>query len=40
VRDHALLDEVSDLHKQTLTRIKWLKTRVKKAAPQVLVSAP
>jgi hypothetical protein len=39
VRDHALLDEVSDLHKQTLTQIKWLKTRIKEAAPQVLVSA-
>jgi hypothetical protein len=38
VRDHDLLDEVSDLHKQTLTQIKWLKTRIKEAAPQVLVS--
>lgn len=39
VRDHDLLDEVSDLHKQTLTQIKWLKTRLKEATPQVLVSA-
>jgi hypothetical protein len=39
VRDHDLLDEVSDLHKQTLTQIKWLKTRIKEATPQVLVTA-
>lgn len=39
VRDQQLLDEVSDLHKQTLTQIKWLKTRVKEATPQILVSA-
>jgi hypothetical protein len=39
VRDHDLLDEVSDLHKQTLTQIKWLKTRIKESAPQVLVTA-
>lgn len=39
VRHHDLLDEVSDLHKQTLTQIKWLKTRLKEATPQVLVSA-
>jgi hypothetical protein len=39
VRDHDLLDEVSALHKQTLTHIKWLKTRIKEAGPQVLVSA-
>ena len=36
VRDHDLLDEVSELHKQTLTQIKWLKTRIKDDAPQVL----
>lgn len=36
VRDHDLLDEVSDLHKQTLTQIKWLKTRIKEDSPQVL----
>lgn len=39
VRDHNLLDEVSDLHKQTLTQIKWLKTKLKEPTPQVLVSA-
>lgn len=39
VRDHDLLDEVSGLHKQTLTQIKWLKTRIKEATPQVLVTA-
>jgi hypothetical protein len=39
VRDQELLDEVAGLHKQTLTQIKWLKTRIKEAAPQVLVSA-
>jgi hypothetical protein len=37
VRDHDLLDEVSLLHKQTLTQIKWLKTRVREAAPQALL---
>jgi hypothetical protein len=39
VRDHDLLDEVTALHKQTLTQIKWLKTRIKEVSPQVLVSA-
>lgn len=39
VRDHNLLDEVSDLHKQTLTQIKWLKTKLNESTPQVLVSA-
>jgi hypothetical protein len=39
VRDHDLLDEVSALHKQTLTQIKWLKTRIKEATPQVLLTA-
>jgi erythromycin esterase-like protein len=38
-RDHELLDRVSALHKETLTQIKWLKTRIKEAAPQVLVVA-
>ncbi len=37
VRDEKLLDEVSGLHKQTLTQIKWLKTRIKESSPQVLV---
>jgi hypothetical protein len=39
VRDHELLNEVSAQHKQTLAQIKWLKTRIKEASPQVLVSA-
>jgi hypothetical protein len=39
VRDHRLLDEVSALHKETLTQIKWLKTRIKESAPQVLITA-
>lgn len=39
VRNHNLLDEVSDLHKQTLTQIKWLKTKLNESTPQVLVSA-
>jgi hypothetical protein len=38
VRDTALLSEVSDLHKETLTQIKWLKTRLKEAAPQILAT--
>jgi hypothetical protein len=39
VRDEGLLSEVSKLHKQTLTQIKWLKTRIKEASPQVLTVA-
>jgi hypothetical protein len=39
IRNHDLLDEVSALHKQTLTQIKWLKTKMKESAPQILVSA-
>lgn len=38
VRDHELADEVSVLHRQTLTQVKWLKTRIRQAGPQVLVS--
>src|SRR3954469_25517257 len=38
VRDQALLDAVTALHKQTLTQIKWLKTRIKQAVPQILVA--
>jgi hypothetical protein len=30
VRDHALLDEVSDLHEQTLTQIKWSRRACRK----------
>jgi hypothetical protein len=36
LRDHDLLDQVSLLHKQTLTQIKWIKTRLREATPQVL----
>jgi hypothetical protein len=39
VRDESLLDEVSTLHKQVLTQIKWLKTRIKESSPQALVVA-
>jgi hypothetical protein len=38
-RDHALLAAVDELHRETLTQIKWLKTRVKQASPQALVVA-
>lgn len=38
VRDQELLSRTSDLHKQCLTQIKWLKTRIKEASPQVLVA--
>lgn len=38
-RDHELLSVVDDLHRETLTQIKWLKTQVKVAAPQALVGA-
>lgn len=37
--DKDLLEEVSASHKQTLTQIKWLKTRVKETCPQVLLVA-
>jgi len=37
LRDKNLLVEVSALHKQALTQIKWLKTRIKESSPQVLV---
>jgi hypothetical protein len=36
LRDHDLLDQVSLLQKQTLTQIKWLKTRLREVTPQVL----
>jgi hypothetical protein len=39
LRDQALLNQVSALHKQILTQIKWLKTRIKESLPQVLVVA-
>jgi hypothetical protein len=36
-RDHELLATVDELHRETLTQIKWLKTQVKQASPQALV---
>jgi hypothetical protein len=36
-RDQELLTLVDDLHRETLTQIKWLKTQVKEASPQALV---
>jgi hypothetical protein len=36
-RDHDLLAVVDELHRETLTQIKWLKTQVKQASPQALV---
>lgn len=39
IRDHQLLDQVSSLHKQTLSQIKWIKTRIKEATPQILVTS-
>ena len=35
--DHDLLDQVSVLHQQTLTQLKWLKTRIRETCPQVLL---
>ncbi|MBZ4017496.1 hypothetical protein [Streptomyces purpurogeneiscleroticus] len=36
VRDQDLLTEVTAHHKETLTHIKWIKTRMKEAGPQAL----
>ena len=36
-RDQELLTLVDQLHRETLTQIKWLKTQVKQASPQALV---
>jgi hypothetical protein len=36
-RDQELLSLVDELHRETLTQIKWLKTQIKLAAPQALV---
>jgi hypothetical protein len=36
-RDHELLSVVDELHRETFTQIKWLKTQVKQASPQALV---
>lgn len=35
-RDGQLLETADILHRQLLTQIKWLKTRVKEASPQIL----
>jgi predicted nucleic acid-binding Zn ribbon protein len=37
LRDAAMLEAVTEMHEQTLTQIKWIKTRLKETAPQVLV---
>lgn len=39
LRDHDLLTGVTALHQQTVTQSKWVKTRIKNAAPQILVVA-
>ena len=36
-RDQELLTLVDELHRETLTQIKWLKTQAKVASPQALV---
>ncbi len=36
IRDQPLLSGTDQRHKETLTQIKWLKTRIKEAVPQVL----
>ncbi|MCW7947279.1 hypothetical protein AAW14_36350 [Streptomyces hygroscopicus] len=38
IRDASLFDEVTALHKETLTQVKWLTTRLKDAAPQALAT--
>lgn len=38
LRDHDLLSEVSALHEETVTQAKWITTRIKEAAPQILVA--
>lgn len=35
-RDEALLTLADELHRETLTQIKWLKAQVKQASPQAL----
>jgi hypothetical protein len=37
-RDQELLAVADELHRETLTQIKWLKTQTKIAAPQALVA--
>jgi hypothetical protein len=36
-RDAELLGLVDELHRETLTQIKWLKTQVKQSSPQALI---
>jgi hypothetical protein len=36
-RDQELLTVVDELHRETLTQIKWLKAQAKQASPQALV---
>ncbi|WP_431780517.1 hypothetical protein [Streptomyces chumphonensis] len=38
VRDREMLADVTRLHQQTLAQAKWLMTRLKSAAPQVLAT--
>jgi hypothetical protein len=37
-RDRDLLALTTQLHEETFTQIKWIKTKLKEAAPQVLVA--
>ena len=39
IRDRELLETVEACERQTATQIKWLKTRMKQAAPQALLVA-
>jgi hypothetical protein len=39
VRDEALLDVVKQCEGQTTVQLRWIRTRMKQAAPQVLVVA-
>ena len=39
VRDRELLETVDSFEEQTTTQVKWLKTRMKEAAPQTLLVA-
>jgi hypothetical protein len=38
LRDPDFLAQVTTLHKQTLTQAKWLKTKIRETAPQVILS--
>jgi hypothetical protein len=38
LRDRELLSQVDALHRQVLTQIKWVKTKVKEATPQVVAA--